>query len=111
MHHTAAVIQQIAIEATDIEQTPEFIQAFATRSGDGGTSHLDCFHRTQKLADKGKIDPDTTIVLSFSDNYSDIEDCINKYPVMRQLDTYWIRDSNGRDINTRIAGGTNITIN
>ncbi len=110
MHHTSAVLQEITIEAEDIGQTPEFIQAFATRSGSGGTAHIDCFRRTQKLADKGKIDPDTTIILSFSDNFSDIEDTIHKYPVIKQMAKYWVRDNCGRDVNTRIAGGINIAM-
>jgi len=110
MQHTSAVIQEATIDdPSDIQGNEDFQRMLGQRHGNGGTSHLDVFKRTQKLFDKNpELLPEDTIFLSFSDNYSDIEDTFYKYPIMDKLDCYWVRDTHGRDVNIRLIGGTNI---
>ncbi|MEA1973654.1 MAG: hypothetical protein U9N34_10260 [Candidatus Cloacimonadota bacterium] len=105
-HHTEAVIQHYTMEADeDIADCEEFKSAVANRSGSGGTSHLDCWRHIHKMDIQ---DPSEVIFLAFSDFYSDVECTINKYPIMLEIDKYWISDASGRDVNTAIAGGVNI---
>jgi len=110
MQHTAAVLQQFELIDSygDLSDHPEWTDALGTRHGDGGTSHIDCFYRIDKHINKNNIDPKDVLLLSFSDNYSDIEDTFFKYPSIKELDAYWIRDSHGRDVNTNLVGGQNI---
>jgi len=113
MHHTSAVIQQYVLDDSfgDIAEHPEFKAAFATRSGNGGTSHLDCVKRIADHLEQSGTDPEKAIWLSFSDGYSDLEDvCVSYYDTIDKLETYFIRDSSGRDINLECIPGINYNI-
>lgn len=113
MQHTTNVIQQYELtdEYGDIVEHPEFKNAFATRHGNGGTSHLDVVNRIAKHVKKNNVDPERAIWLSFSDGYSDLEDvCISQSEVLEKLDTYFIRDSKGRDIKLNTIPGINYNI-
>ena len=108
MHHTTNILQQYTLTDAygDIAEHPEFAAAFACRHGDGGTSHLDCVNAIAKHITKHDIDPTKALWLSFSDGYSDLEDvCMSQSAVLSKLDTYFIRDSHGRDINLRLIPG------
>jgi len=86
--HDTRVIKEFLIEDDyDIANNPEFKEALATRYTSGGTSHKCVFEHIQ---DSKLVDPNMVIYMSFSDNYSDIEQCFKSYPVMRKLTNYWI---------------------
>lgn len=108
MHHTGAVIQQYSLDDSygDLTEHPEFDASFACRHGNGGTSHLDCVKRIAKHIRKNDVDPERAIWLSFSDNYSDLEDvCVTEHEIMDKLEKYFVRDSNGKDVNLRCIPG------
>ena len=86
--HDTRIVHSFDIEEEyDIANSPEFSKALATRYTSGGTSHSCVFEHIQnlKLKDASKV-----IYMSFSDNYSDIEQTISNYPIMRNLTNYWI---------------------
>jgi hypothetical protein len=86
--HDTVVIKEFRIEDDyDIASSPNFKEALATRYTSGGTSHRCIFNHIQNM---NLPDPDMVIYLSFSDNYSDIEECYKAYPVMNKLTKYWI---------------------
>ena len=70
----------------DINKHPQFKKALATRYQSGGTSHRAIF---QWLQNNIK-DPSKTIYMSFSDNYSDIKEIWNKFPVLRKTTNYLV---------------------
>lgn len=87
----------------DITSSENFKQALATRYTAGGTSHECVFDHIQNMTipDVSKV-----VYMSFSDNYSDIEQCFNKYPIMKKLNNYWVCTVN----NPMRVKGTNITM-
>lgn len=105
--HTATLDKVFTLEAEyDIQDSPnwKFLQSRLTN---GGTSHEPVFAYIQ---DNIKDTADT-IYLSLSDNYSDIEQCINKYPVMKTLSKYWLSPIGSRHLDQNEVGGINITMN
>jgi len=102
--HDTEIAHEFDIEDDyDIASSPEFTKALATRYTSGGTSHTCVFKHIQnaKIKDLSKV-----IYMSFSDNYSDIDDVFNDYPVMRHVTKYWICTEN----NPVRSPGTNITM-
>ena len=86
--HDTRVVKTFELSSEfDIAKSPEFKEALATRHVVGGTSHAHVFKTIQdmKIKDHTKL-----IYMSFSDNYSDIEQVIGKYPIMRKITKYWI---------------------
>ena len=101
--HTSDIIRKFNLsDDFDITNHPDFINAFSVRYANGGTSHRCIFNYIQ--SDK-LIDPDKSIYISLSDNYSDIEQSIKEYPVMRRLSKYWITASQGRPVDVEVTGG------
>lgn len=103
IHDTRIVNSFDLANEYDITKDPNFIQALATRYTVGGTSHACVFEYIQNMKLE---DPNKVIYMSFSDNYSDIEEVYKNYPIMRKLTTYWVRAS-GRPVE---APGTNISM-
>jgi len=101
--HDTRVIKEFMIEDDyDIANNPEFKQALATRYTSGGTSHACVFEHINNM----KIpDPNMVMYMSFSDNYSDIEQVFKNYPMMRRLTNYWICAGANNPVN---VPGTNI---
>jgi len=104
IHDTRVVKTFILEDEYDISKSPEFKKALSTRHVVGGTSHDDVFKTIQKMKIK---DPNQMIYMSFSDNYSDIEETIGKYSIMKKLTNYWVCTIN----NPVKVNGTNILIN
>lgn len=106
--HTGEVDKVFKLEDEyDITKHPDF-KFLQARLTNGGTSHRPVFHYIQEL----EIDkPQDYIYLSLSDNYSDIEESIKDYPIMRELPKYWLSPANSRHVSELEAGGINITMN
>ena len=51
-------------------------------------------------------DVNKVIFMCFSDMYSDIEEVIGKYPIMKRLPTYWLHTTNAKKLQG--VGGTSI---
>ncbi len=101
--HDTRVVKEFEIkDEYDISKALEFKEALATRHVVGGTSHDDVFRR---IEDMKLRDPDKVIYMSFSDNYSDIEETVGNYPIMRKLTKYWICAGVNNPVRT---AGTNI---
>ena len=89
--HDTKVLRQFQLSNEfDITKSPEFQSALATRFTVGGTSHSDVFRVIQETVK----DPSKVIYLSFSDNYSDIEQSFSKYPIMRKITNFWVSPVN-----------------
>lgn len=90
IHDTEVVKEFILEDDFDISSNPNFKQALAHRFAVGGTSHNAVMANiSAKLAD-GVIDPDKTIYISFSDNYSDIPESWAAHPAMSKLSTIFL---------------------
>ena len=90
IHDTEVVKEFILEDDFDISSNPNFKQALAHRFAVGGTSHSAVMANiSAKLAD-GTIDPDKTIYISFSDNYSDIPESWAAHPAMSKLSTTFL---------------------
>ena len=90
IHDTEVVKEFILENDFDISSNPNFKQALAHRFAVGGTSHSAVMANiSAKLAD-GIIDPDKTIYISFSDNYSDIPESWAANPAMSKLSTIFL---------------------
>lgn len=100
--HDTRVIQSFEIEDEyDIANSPGFNAALATRYTSGGTSHRCVFEAIEEM----KLpDPSMVMYMSFSDNYSDIEQEFGNFPTMRKLTNYWVA-AGGSPVN---IPGTNI---
>jgi len=86
--HDTRIVKSFEIsDDFDISTSPMFKEALAVRYVSGGTSH-DCVFR--HIEDMKLKEPDKVIYMSFSDNYSDIEQTVGNYPIMRKLTKYWI---------------------
>lgn len=100
--HDTSIIQSFEIEDDyDIANSPGFNAALATRYTSGGTSHRCVFEAIEEM----KLpDPSMVMYMSFSDNYSDIEQEFGNFPTMRKLTNYWVA-AGGSPVN---VPGTNI---
>ena len=108
LHHTSDVIAQFHLKhAQDIQLDKMFKTALGCRHGSGGTSHAAVFQAIQDLALK---DPDQWIYISVSDNYSDIESVLPKYPVMAKVSKIWVKASDGRDLNSNLVPGLQVVL-
>lgn len=89
--HDTEVVKQFMLEDDfDISSNPNFKQALAHRFAVGGTSHYDVFSTISEMLKKKTIDPEKTIYISFSDNYSDIPQSWAKFPLMKKLSTTFL---------------------
>ena len=43
--------------------------------------------------------------MAMSDFYSDVESVLHRYPVLKEVTTYWVGTSDGRRMNPKIVGG------
>lgn len=87
--HDTVVTKEFELLSTDnhdITENSNFKAALATRYQSGGTSHEDVFNWLQNNVK----DPNKTIYMSFSDNYSDIEYVWGKFPILKIIKTYLI---------------------
>ena len=102
--HDTRVVKSFTIsDDYDITNSKDFTEALATRFTVGGTSHDCVFEYIQNM----KLpEPDKVIYMSFSDNYSEIEQTVGNYTAMRALTKYWISPVN----NPVNVAGTNITM-
>ena len=98
--HDSAITKEFVLDSDyGIDSNPNFKTALATRYQSGGTSHADVF---KWLQDNVK-DPSKSLFMSFSDNYSDIEQELHNYPIMRAITSYFICP-----VNNPMKGCTNI---
>jgi len=102
--HDTRIVKEFVIEDDyDIATNPQFTQALATRFVVGGTSHSDVFN----WLDNNIKYLDKSIYLSYSDNYSDIQEEWIKHPKLRKLVTYFVcTESNPM----KVPGCTDITM-
>ena len=108
LHHTSDVIAQFHLKhAQDIQLDKMFKTALGCRHGSGGTSHAAVFKAIQDLTLR---DPDQWIYISVSDNYSDIESVLPKYPVMAKVSKIWVKASDGRDLNSNLVPGLQVAL-
>ena len=84
--HDTEIVREFTIESDfDIKSNPDFKAALSQRYAVGGTSHSAVFARIDELLTTKQIDPEKSIYISFSDNFSDIPASIAKYPSIKQL--------------------------
>lgn len=89
--HDTEVVREFNIDSDyNIASNPDFKQALAHRFAAGGTSHLDVFRRISELIKDKSIDPEKSIYISFSDNYSDIPESWKEFPAVRKLSTTFL---------------------
>jgi len=85
--HDCAISKEFVLESDyGIDTNPQFRTALATRYQSGGTSHIPVFEWLQT----NMKNPAETIYISFSDNYSDIEQSWGNYPILRQIRSYLV---------------------
>lgn len=71
--HDEGIVKELHLNSDyDISTDPEFTKALSNRIACGGTSHFRVFNRIDELIKSKQIDPNKSIYVSFSDNYSDI---------------------------------------
>jgi|LakMenEpi03Aug12_release.lakeMendotaPanAssembly.Ray.scaffolds.fasta_scaffold02086_43 hypothetical protein len=86
--HDTEIVKEFHIKSDyDIATQPEFTQALGNRIACGGTSHFKVFERISDMIKTKIVDPEKTLYISFSDNYSDIQASWSKLPIMRKLYT------------------------
>ena len=101
--HDTRIVKSFEItDDFDVSTSPMFKEALGVRYVSGGTSHECVF---KYIEDLKLPEPDKVIYMSFSDNYSNIEQTIGNYPIMRKLTKYWI--CAGANNPVKVAG-TNI---
>lgn len=106
--HDTEVVKQFTIEDDfDIKSNPQFVEALAHRFAVGGTSHYDVFKTINIMLEEKTIDPEKTIYISFSDNYSDIPKSWKKFPKLSKLSTTFLSPVNNP---VNIQGTTDITM-
>jgi len=85
--HDTEISKEFVLESDyGIDTNPQFKDALATRYQSGGTSHSSVF----KWLQTNIKNPQETIYISFSDNYSNIEQVWTNYPILKQLKTYLV---------------------
>jgi hypothetical protein len=102
--HDTEIIKEFVLSGSSIKTDQQFKAALATRYGAGGTSHYNVFKRVDEIV----TEPEKTIYMSFSDNYSDIPQSLDKYQVIKKLSPIWICSIDNH-LNAS-CGGTNITL-
>jgi len=107
MHDVDTVVYHLE-STNDITDDVNFTSALATRSCDGGTSHKYVFKEIDSYL--ASNDVSKYIYISFSDNHSDIERYWEKHQKLKKLTTFWLSPSDGRAIDTKLYGGTNIIL-
>lgn len=106
--HDTEVVKQFKLESDfDIKSNPQFIEALAHRFAVGGTSHYDVFSTINDMLVDKSIDPEKTIYVSFSDNYSDIPKSWKAFPNLSKLSTTFLSPVNNP---VNIDNATNITM-
>lgn len=89
--HDTEVVKQFKLESDyDIKSNPHFVEALAHRFAVGGTSHYDVFSKINDMLENKTIDPEKTIYISFSDNYSDIPASWKEFPRLNKLSTTFL---------------------
>ena len=86
VHDTRIVKEFVVEDEYDLANSKEFKEAFATRFAAGGTSHSEVFN----WLDTNIKRLDKSIYISYSDNYSDIQQEWAKHPKLRGLTTYFV---------------------
>ena len=107
IHDTEVVKEFILEDDFDISSNPNFKQALAHRFAVGGTSHSAVMANISAKLAEGTIDPDKTIYISFSDNYSDIPESWAANPAMSKLSTVFLTP---QDNPVNIPGTTDIAM-
>lgn len=106
--HDTQVVKEFKLESDyDIKTNENFVTALAHRFAVGGTSHYDLFRRIDEMLKEGIVDPDKTIYISFSDNYSDIPASWDKFPRLRKLSTTFLAPVQNP---VNVKGTTDITM-
>lgn len=106
--HDTQVVKEFKLESDyDIKTNENFVTALAHRFAVGGTSHYDVFRRIDEMLKEGIVDPDKTIYISFSDNYSDIPASWDKFPRLRKLSTTFLAPVQNP---VNVKGTTDITM-
>jgi hypothetical protein len=86
----------IVSEHTFTKNTFKDLDGFvAMRESCGGTSHSKVFKRLDEIMHEKEFKDKKMIYLSFSDNYSDIEECFSP-TIFKNIIPYWIMTSGGR---------------
>jgi len=84
--HDDDIVKEFKLNSDyDIGANAEFTKALSNRIACGGTSHFKVFKRIDELITKKQIDPNKTIYVSFSDNYSDIPRSWDEVKSLRKL--------------------------
>ena len=106
--HDTQVVKEFKLESDyDIKTNPHFVEALSHRFAVGGTSHYDVFKRIDEMLKESIVDPEKTIYISFSDNYSDILASWDKFPRLRKLSTTFLAPVQ-KPVN--VKGTTDITM-
>ena len=106
--HDTQVVKEFEIWSDyDIKTNPNFVDALSHRFAVGGTSHYDVFRRIDEMLKEGVVDPEKTIYISFSDNYSDIPASWDKFPRLRKLSTTFLSPVQNP---VNVKGATDITM-
>lgn len=107
--HDDDIVKEFHIKSDfDIGETPEFKHALGNRIACGGTSHFKVFTRIAELMKIKKINPEKTLYISFSDNYSDIPKSWKATPAMSKLYSTTFLAPQNNPVN--IAGTTDIAM-
>ena len=85
--HDCEISKEFILESDyGIDTNPNFKAALATRYQSGGTAHTCIFSKLQETVKN----PQETIYISFSDNYSTIKEDWCKFPIMKKIKTYLV---------------------
>lgn len=106
--HDTEIVKEFLLDSDyDISSNSNFKKALSHRCAVGGTSHSAVFARIDELLTTKQIDPNKSIYISFSDNFSDIPESIAKYPSIKQLSvTFLTPEPNAMNI----SGCTDISM-
>lgn len=103
--HDSEIVKEFIISADeDLQNSPTFKAALANRYSSGGTSFRDVFKRLVEI----KPDPTKSVYMAFSDFVADVPECLEQYPEIRSIPTYWLHTINNPL--PKSCGGTNITM-
>ena len=106
--HDTEVVKEFKLESDyDIQSNPQFVEALAHRFAVGGTSHYDVFRRINAMLADRTLDPEKTIYISFSDNFSDIPKSWENFPNLKGLSTTFLSPV---DNPVNVPGTTDITM-
>lgn len=106
--HDTEIVKEFNMESEfDIRTNPNFTTALAHRFAVGGTSHYKVFKRIDQMIKDKLINPDKTIYISFSDNYSDIPNSWKSFPNLQKIRTTFLSPVNNP---VNIPNTTDITM-